>query len=185
MIHEVHDEDFRQTCASFIPGDDENNWPGEDIIAIFGEKDTHDTIRNVLLHYADISNSMKPFSIARVWADLVLEEFFVQGDKMKELGLPVPALNDREKTQRPTSQIGFIEFIVSPLVFTIVKIIPPLAFSEKAMMGTVKYWFDEWASSASPSKSDYTQMVNRVKGLYEKANFAKQTGTLFKRWKSV
>lgn len=185
MIHEVHDEDFRQTCASFIPGDDENNWPGEDIIAIFGEKDTHDTIRNVLLHYADISNSMKPFSIARVWADLVLEEFFVQGDKMKELGLPVPALNDREKTQRPTSQIGFIEFIVSPLVFTIVKIIPPLAFSEKAIMGTVKYWFDEWASSASPSKSDYTQMVNRVKGLYEKANFAKQTGTLFKRWKSV
>lgn len=85
----------------------------------------------------------------------------------------------------PTSQIGFIEFIVSPLVFTIVKIIPPLAFSEQAMMGTVKYWFDEWASSASPSKSEYTQMVNRVKGLYEKANFAKQTGTLFKRWKSI
>ena len=27
--------------------------------------------------------------------------FFVQGDKMKELGLPVPALNDRAKTQRP------------------------------------------------------------------------------------
>lgn len=185
MIHEVHDEDFRQTCARFIPGDDENDWPGEDIIAIFGEKDTRDTIRNVLLHYADISNSMKPFSIARVWADLVLEEFFVQGDKLKELGLPVPALNDRAKTQRPTSQIGFIEFIVSPLVFTIVKIIPPLAFSEQAMMGTVKYWFDEWASSASPSKSEYTQMVNRVKGLYEKANFAKQTGTLFKRWKSI
>lgn len=99
MIHEVHDEDFRQTCARFIPGDDENDWPGEDIIAIFGEKDTRDTIRNVLLHYADISNSMKPFSIARVWADLVLEEFFVQGDKLKELGLPVPALNDRAKTQ--------------------------------------------------------------------------------------
>lgn len=44
--------------------------------------------------------------------------FFLQGDKMKELGLPVPALNDREKTLRATSQIGFIEFIVSPLVFT-------------------------------------------------------------------
>ena len=92
----------------------------------------------------------------------------------------------------------------------------------QAMMGTVKYWFDEWASSASPSKrfsaenggnplescpvvacltpswfcitrtwnqwipmnvqlgtskhhpdwGEYTQMVNRVKGLYEKANFA-------------
>jgi len=27
--------------------------------------------------------------------------FFVQGDKLKELGLPVPALNDRAKTQRP------------------------------------------------------------------------------------
>jgi len=185
MIHEVHDEEFRNICNRYIPGDDESKWPDEEVIDVFAEKDTHDTIRNVLLHYADISNSMKPFSIARVWADLVLEEFFLQGDKMKELNLPVPALNDREKTQRPTSQIGFIEFIVSPLVFTIVKIIPPLAFSEQAMMGTVKYWFEEWASNASPSKSEYQQMANRVKGLYEKANFAKQPSALFKRWKSI
>lgn len=185
MIHEVHDEEFKNTVSTYIPGDDQSEWPVQEIVEIFGEKETHDTIRNVLLHFADISNSMKPFTISRLWADLVLEEFFFQGDKMKELGLPVPALNDRQKTSRPTSQIGFIEFIVSPLVFTIVKIVPPLAFAEQAMMGTVKYWFEQWASSASPSKSEYQQMVDRVKRLYEKATFAKQPTALFKRWKSI
>eukprot|EP00913_Durusdinium_trenchii_P004607 g4276.t1 len=144
MIHEVHDEEFKNTVSTYIPGDDQ-----------------------------------------RLWADLVLEEFFFQGDKMKELGLPVPALNDRQKTSRPTSQIGFIEFIVSPLVFTIVKIVPPLAFAEQAMMGTVKYWFEQWASSASPCPGEYQQMVDRVKRLYEKATFAKQPTALFKRWKSI
>lgn len=181
MIHEVHDEFFSNVLSKCSSVEEhKESWPSPEVLEIIAEKETHDTLRNMLLHFADISNSMKPFSVARPWALLVLEEFFVQGEKMTELGLPVPALNDRQKTNRPTSQIGFIEFIVSPLVFTIVKILPPIGYTEQAMWGNVKAWFEEWASTASPSKSEFQQMANRITKLYEKVTFAKQ-GTAFLR----
>jgi len=181
MIHEVHDEVFSNVLSKCSSVEDhKESWPSPEVLEIIAEKETHDTLRNMLLHFADISNSMKPFTVARPWALLVLEEFFVQGEKMTELGLPVPALNDRQKTNRPTSQIGFIEFIVSPLVFTIVKILPPIGYTEQAMWGNVKAWFEEWASTASPSKSEFQQMANRITKLYEKVTFAKQ-GTAFLR----
>jgi len=186
MIHEVHDELFSKTlskCGSVE--DHKESWPPPEVLEILGEKETHDTLRNMMLHFADISNSMKPFAVARPWALLVLEEFFAQGEKMNELGLPVPALNDRQKTNRPTSQIGFIEFIVSPLVFTIVKIIPPLGYTEQAMWGNVKAWFEDWASSANPSKSEFQQMATRIKSLYEKVTFAKQGTGFLRRANSI
>ena len=38
----------------------------------------------------------------------MLEEFFIQGDKEKELCIPVQMLDDRDKVNRAFSQIGFI-----------------------------------------------------------------------------
>ncbi len=50
------------------------------------------------------------------------DEFCAQGDKEKQLGIPVQMLNDRVKVNRPFSQIGFIEFLVAPLLFAFVKV---------------------------------------------------------------
>jgi len=43
-----------------------------------------------------------------------MEEFFKQGDKEQEQGLDFSPLCDRQNTMVPQSQIGFIDFIVSP-----------------------------------------------------------------------
>jgi len=45
----------------------------------------------------------------------VMEEFFMQGDKEKELGLPTSPFMDREKTSVAQCQIGFINVLVKPL----------------------------------------------------------------------
>jgi len=39
-----------------------------------------DATTHLLFHMSDISNSAKPFSIARKWVDLLFDEFFIQGD---------------------------------------------------------------------------------------------------------
>lgn len=44
----------------------------------------------------------------------LLDEFFLQGDKERELGLPFSPLCDRNNTLVAESQIGFIDFIVEP-----------------------------------------------------------------------
>lgn len=80
----------------------------------------------LFLHFADVSNPLKPFPVCQKWAWRVLDEFFEQGDEEKSLGLPVGMLNDREKINRPGSQHGFIQFLVAPLVFGTVRIFPDL-----------------------------------------------------------
>ncbi|XP_036364190.1 calcium/calmodulin-dependent 3',5'-cyclic nucleotide phosphodiesterase 1A isoform X1 [Octopus sinensis] len=69
---------------------------------------------SLVLHCADISHPAKEWFMHKKWTDLLLEEFFRQGDREKELGLPFSPLCDRKTTLVAESQIGFIEFIVDP-----------------------------------------------------------------------
>jgi len=74
----------------------------------------------VILKMADVSNPTRPFAVYEKWAHAVIEEFFAQGDKEREAGLPVSAFMDRYKTSLPKSQVGFISFVVLPLVESVV-----------------------------------------------------------------
>merc|ERR1719478_606839 len=96
------------------------------MVDILKAADGRQLFRNLFLHMADVSNPLKPFKVCKVWALKVLEEFFEQGDKEKKLGITVQMLNDREKVNRPSSQIGFIEFVVAPLCVAQVKLFPGL-----------------------------------------------------------
>ncbi|CAF0802728.1 unnamed protein product [Didymodactylos carnosus] len=68
----------------------------------------------LVLHCADISHPGKPWHIHHSWTENLLEEYFKQGEKEKELGLPCSPLCDRENTLVAESQIGFIQYIVEP-----------------------------------------------------------------------
>lgn len=70
----------------------------------------------LLLHISDISNPYKPFVICEQWADLVALEFFQQGDKEAALGLDISPMMDRKNSNLFNMQLGFIEFVVSPLL---------------------------------------------------------------------
>ncbi|KAM7538810.1 hypothetical protein Aperf_G00000049059 [Anoplocephala perfoliata] len=68
-----------------------------------------------MLHCADLSTPTKPFEIYKRWTYGVMEEFFKQGDKEKELGIEISAMCDRDSVVVDKAQIGFIDFIVHPL----------------------------------------------------------------------
>ncbi|KAJ8010988.1 hypothetical protein DPEC_G00053540 [Dallia pectoralis] len=85
---------------------------------------------SLLLHTADISHPAKTWDLHHRWTLSLLEEFFRQGDKEAELGLPFSPLCDRKSTMVAQSQIGFIDFIVVP-TFTVLtdmteKVVSPL-----------------------------------------------------------
>jgi calcium/calmodulin-dependent 3',5'-cyclic nucleotide phosphodiesterase len=69
---------------------------------------------SLILHCADISHPAKEWHLHEVWTNSLVQEFFAQGDKEKELGLPFSPLCDRNNTPIAQSQIGFINFIVEP-----------------------------------------------------------------------
>ncbi|XP_075213731.1 dual specificity calcium/calmodulin-dependent 3',5'-cyclic nucleotide phosphodiesterase 1-like [Lycorma delicatula] len=69
---------------------------------------------SLVLHCCDISHPAKRWDLHYRWTSQLLEEFFRQGDKERDLGLPFSPLCDRKNTLVAESQIGFIEFIVEP-----------------------------------------------------------------------
>ena len=74
------------------------------------------TLLKALLHMADISNPCRPFQISKLWSDLVIQEFFMQGDTEKGLGLEVSPNMDRETGDQFQIALGFGDFIVGPFL---------------------------------------------------------------------
>ena len=79
-----------------------------------------------VIHTADISNPTKVFDVYFKWAKLVVEEFYSQGDKEKNLGLKCSC--DRDKVTIYKSQKGFIDFIELPFFSLVAKVFPKLDF---------------------------------------------------------
>ena len=89
-------------------------------------EDDNQNYMNLLIHSADISNPTKKFDIYFKWAKLVVEEFYYQGDKEKELGLKCSC--DRNKVSLYKSQLGFIDFIITPFYGEFVKVFQKLNY---------------------------------------------------------
>jgi len=71
-------------------------------------------ILECIVHFADISNPAKPILIAKKWAERVMTEFFNQGDRERDLGLPVTPMMDRKVSLIEKVQSGFLNFVVLP-----------------------------------------------------------------------
>lgn len=61
---------------------------------------------SMVLHCADIGHPAKEWNLHYKWTNQLLEEFFRQGDREKELGLPFSPLCDRSGVLVAESQIG-------------------------------------------------------------------------------
>eukprot|EP01135_Chromosphaera_perkinsii_P011202 Nk52_evm29s2356 gene=Nk52_evmTU29s2356 len=69
----------------------------------------------IAIKCADISNQSKPNNLAIQWTTNIMNEFFLQGDEERALMLPVSVFMDRNNTNVPKSQKGFIDFALNPL----------------------------------------------------------------------
>merc|ERR1719230_835353 len=116
-------------------------------------------MQNALLHGADVNNPMKPWELCSRIAGMILDEFFDQGDQEKALGVPVQMLNDRDKVNRPFSQIGFIEFLVAPLLFAFVKVAPAMEHCGVQMLDNIRQWQATWESENAELKEQEIKAV--------------------------
>merc|ERR1719454_2325952 len=117
---------------------------------------------NAILHGSDVGNPMKPWELAHRLANLCVDEFFAQGDLEKAAGIPVQMLNDRDKVNRPNSQIGFIEFVIAPLAEGMVRLFPPMDGLAENLGNNIGNWLDVWVKDANPPQESITKMQARV-----------------------
>ncbi|KAI9235773.1 hypothetical protein MVEG_01925 [Podila verticillata NRRL 6337] len=81
-------------------------------------------LMNCLLHAADISNAIKPWALCKRWSDLVVQEFFRQGDIEKAQDLPVSPNMDRDQHNQPQISLGFGDFVVQPYFESFCEFLP-------------------------------------------------------------
>lgn len=93
----------------------------------------------VALHAGDLSNVCRPQNLALKWTDAVLQEFFAQGDRERVMGYEVSPLCNRKAVSKANSQIGFINFIVEPLIMAIEPLCD-LAEPLTNMQAYLEYW---------------------------------------------
>lgn len=171
MLYEMNVATF---CGEISPEDSEASspsFPSKEIVDLFRQNDVKKNIRNLMLHAGDVSNPMKPFRICEAWAFKVLEEFFLQGDKEKEIGITVQMLNDRDKVKKELSQIGFIEFLVAPLAFQMVRILAPLEPLAENLINNIKQWQEAYIKATPGATAEELQGVSdriaRLENKYE------------------
>lgn len=102
-----HFEDVALFKTNILPPPDE-----ELAIKNIGDKKL---LLKMILHTCDVSNPAKEREYMLRWTERVVEEFFVQGELEKQLGLPVSPFMDRDTIVLKKMQVGFADFIVAPL----------------------------------------------------------------------
>ncbi|XP_017870707.1 PREDICTED: cAMP-specific 3',5'-cyclic phosphodiesterase isoform X9 [Drosophila arizonae] len=101
-----------------------------------------------LVHCADLSNPTKPLPLYRRWVALLMEEFFLQGDKEREHGMDISPMCDRHNATIEKSQVGFIDYIVHPLWETWADLVHPDA---QDILDTLEENRDYYQSMIPPS----------------------------------
>ncbi|CAB1328666.1 unnamed protein product [Coregonus sp. 'balchen'] len=92
----------------------------------FSNKDHRDVLMMIMIKVSDISNEARPMDVAEPWLDCLLQEFYNQSDMEKLEGLPVTPFMDRDKVTKPSSQTGFIGFVLLPLFIELANLFPCL-----------------------------------------------------------
>ena len=105
---------------------------------------------DVLLHTADVSNPARPWDLCKKWSDLVMDEFFRQGDKEALLGLPISPNCNRASTSQAGCSIGFSDFIVKPLFCQVARMLPGLEATAVACLASNR---DRWVDAKDAEAS--------------------------------
>ncbi|RKO95547.1 HD-domain/PDEase-like protein [Caulochytrium protostelioides] len=81
----------------------------------YDQKTDKKLVLNMAIKATDINNAAKPNDLCVTWTNWCMEEFFLQGDQEKKRGMTVSMFMNRDNTDIPKCQIGFIDYIVTPL----------------------------------------------------------------------
>jgi hypothetical protein len=77
----------------------------------------------ILLHAADISNMARPWVISKQWSDLIVQEFFSQGDEEKKRKMAISPGMDREVCSQQSISLKFGQLIL-PYFESLVNLLP-------------------------------------------------------------
>ena len=92
------------------------------------------------IHSADLGHNTKIFDISLKWVELLSKEFWLQGDKERKMNLNISFLCDRDTTNVPKSQVGFIGGFIIPTYNYLVVMFPTLSYTVENAKNNLNKW---------------------------------------------
>jgi hypothetical protein len=107
-----------------------------------GVKDDDDCLQvmEMMIHTSDVGNPSRPWKLCYEWAHKVMNEFFAQGDKERDMGLSISNLCDRYSVSIPKAQIGFTELFIEPTFNVLELVLPSVKENLKYIIENKKNW---------------------------------------------
>ncbi|XP_050453349.1 cAMP-specific 3',5'-cyclic phosphodiesterase isoform X4 [Cataglyphis hispanica] len=124
-----------------------------------------------LVHCADLSNPTKPLPLYRRWVALLMEEFFLQGDREREQNMDISPMCDRHSATIEKSQVGFIDYIVHPLWETWADLVHPDAQEILDTLEENRDWYQSMIPPSPPSDETQQPATNENQQQQDRIHF--------------
>ena len=102
--------------------------------------DEQQILLNYLIHAADLGHNTHKFEISIKWVELLLNEFWNQGDVERKKGIQISFLCDRNKIDVPASQVGFLKGFIITSFDCLVYMFPKLNYTMENAANNIKEW---------------------------------------------
>ena len=111
-------------------------------------------IISMVVHCADISNPVKPWVVAKRFADAVAQEFRNQVQREKAHGVPcTPHMLGLNTKGQAKMELGFIDVFTWPAIVALNNVLPNLDTCFSNMEQNREFWQDIMENSSYSSKS--------------------------------
>lgn len=178
VFHELHSQVFdtdRPRGEDDEP--DGHSWLTPETTAAW--KENKQLLLNTLIHTADNSGPLKPWSLCQRYGTLIMEEYFAMGEKAKAAGLVLQPLSDPDKVSIPAANLGFIELVACPWLEAAAKALPPLGTAFASLLsGNFSRWADLWCAEAPRSPEEISRTGDRVDSITTRAQALLPPGML-------
>jgi hypothetical protein len=106
-------------------------------------------VLKMALKAADISNGAKGHAVQLRWTERVIDEFYGQGDREKQLRMPVSPFMDRARPAVAACEKGFFSFLVGPLFHAWAEYLPCV---KETCIPLLEENFEDWKRKAELEK---------------------------------
>lgn len=132
--------------------------------ALISQESTSDIVHSpmmlmkIVIKCADIGHSSKTPKLHAKWSDLIIEEFFLQGDDEQALGMDISPFMNRNSENSAKNQVGFFEFIILPFFEVVAEVVFRPEF--KTILDQAHQNYKQW-------KKAEVQQVNSIKDIMD------------------
>lgn len=118
-------------------------------------------ILKISIKSADVGHAAKTRDLHKKWSYLIIEEFFTQGDIEKTRNQPISMYCDRNNTDIPKSQAGFLKNIVLPL-YECLSVILASEKIEESCVKEIKSNLAAWEYESNKTRFKTTMMMEEI-----------------------